>query len=109
MKRYFATFALAALALGVAPTMAQAAPWQSINQRQRQLDRRIDQGVRSGELTRSEASRLRVEFRGLARLEDRYRDSGNGLSMSERRDLDRRFDRLSARIKVQKHDWQDRR
>jgi hypothetical protein len=51
--------------------------------------------------------RLRNEFQRLARLERQYRRGG--LSWSERRDLDRRFDRLSAQIRVQRHDAQDRR
>jgi hypothetical protein len=80
--------------------------WQSINSRQANLDRRIDVGVRNGSLTRSEAVRLRAEFRNIAYLESRYRRS-NGLSNWERQDLDRRFDRLSQRIRVERHDRQD--
>jgi len=79
--------------------------WQSINQRQASLDARIDQGVRSGALTRPEAVRLRSEFRYIANLEARYRAT-NGLQQWERTDLDRRFDALSARIRIQKHDGQ---
>jgi hypothetical protein len=67
-----------------------------INQRQRQLDNRIDRGIRDGRLTRTEAYRLRVEYGQIASLERRYRY--NGLSNAERRDLDRRFDRLDARL-----------
>lgn len=107
MKRIL--IALTALAaVSAAPLAAQAAPWQSVNQRQASLDRRIDQGIRTGELTRPEAARLRGDFRTLTRLEVQYRRSGGGLSMQERRDLDQRFDRLSQRIYVQKHDRQDR-
>ena len=73
--------------------------WVSINQRQRQLDRRIDQGVRNGQLTRREAQSLRREFNQLARLEAQYRR--NGLS---RWDLDRRFDALEARIRYERRD-----
>ncbi|MEQ1818380.1 MAG: hypothetical protein ABL871_07190 [Terricaulis sp.] len=80
--------------------------WQPINQRQRQLDARIDRGVRSGALNRNEAVRLRTEFAGIARLEAQYRR--NGLSISERRDLDRRFDRLDSRLEASLTDW-DRR
>ncbi|AUW60328.1 hypothetical protein C1T17_14380 [Sphingobium sp. SCG-1] len=86
---------------------ASAAPWQSINQRQANLERRIDQGVRNGALNRNEAQRLRGQFRDLARLEADYRRS-NGLSRRERLDLDRRFDALSSRIKIQKQDRQRR-
>lgn len=81
--------------------------WQPINQRQRNLDARIDAGIRDGSLTRTEAYRLRAEFQGIARLEAQYRR--NGLSRGERADLDRRFDRLSATIQAERRDWQDRR
>ncbi len=105
MKSFIAA-AVAASALSLAaPASAQA--WQNINQRQAQLDQRIDVGVRSGDLTRNEAARLRAEFRDLARLEARYRAS-NGLSYGERADLDRRFDGLSQRIRYQRNDNQER-
>ena len=76
--------------------------WQNINQRQANLDRRIDQGVRNGRISRAEAVRLRAEFKTIARLENRYR--ANGLSNWERTDLNRRFDTLSARIRVEAND-----
>lgn len=89
--------------------MAIAAPWQSINQRQANLDRRIDMGVRNGSLTRPEARRLRNQFANLNQLEWRYRRSGNRLTSWERSDLNRRFDRLSRAVRAQRHDWQRRR
>lgn len=76
--------------------------WMDINQRQARLDRRIDQGVRNGSITRNEAIGLRSEFRHIARLENRYRI--NGLSNWERADLDRRFDSLSAQIRWERND-----
>ena len=91
----------------IVPSIASAQVWQNINSRQARLDQRIDQGVRSGALTRAEAVRLRTDFRSLSRLETRYR--ANGLSLAERRDLDRRFDALSVRVKIQKNDRQGRR
>lgn len=105
MKALVIAAGLVAIAL---PVTAQAQRFQPINQRQQNLDARIDQGVRSGALTRPEAGRLRAQFRDLNRLEYRYRQS-NGLSQYERRDLNRRFDALSARIRYDKHDRQDRR
>lgn len=99
---------LAVSALSAAALPAMAAPWQNINQRQANLDRRIDQGVRSGQLTRNEATRLRAEFRQIARLEIRYRRT-NGLQGWERNDLDRRFDVLSRKIRFERHDRDDRR
>ena len=76
--------------------------WMPINQRQKQLDHRIDMGVRSGQLTRAEAYRLRGEYRQIANLETRYRR--NGLSGWERSDLDRRFDALASQIRYERRD-----
>lgn len=76
--------------------------WTAIDQRQTQLDRRIDQGLRSGQLTRTEAYRLRGEFQTIARLETRYR--ANGLSQWERADLDRRFDVLAQKVHWERRD-----
>ncbi|WP_409013091.1 hypothetical protein [Brevundimonas sp.] len=81
--------------------------WQSINVRQANLDRRIDQGVRNGQLSRREAMRLRSEFTALLRLEAGYRRGG--LTAWERTDLDRRFDRLSASIREERRDRDNRR
>jgi hypothetical protein len=66
------------------------------------LDQRIDVGIRSGGLTRSEAWRLKGDLRETARLESRYRRGG--LSGWERADLDRRYDRISAQIRYERHD-----
>ena len=106
MKPLFKAAAVAAALMAAAPVAASAAPWQSINQRQANLNVRIDQGIRSGALTRPEAARLRAQMRQVANLEYRYRR--NGLTAWERRDLDRRFDAISARVRIQKHDRQYR-
>jgi len=107
----------ATTALLLSAGAAAAQEWMSINERQARLDQRIEAGVRSGDLTHPEAMRLRDEFRDLARLEARYRD--DGLSAWERTDLDRRFDALSARIRIERadanrgwfggRDWRDER
>ena len=104
MKTFIAA-AVAAITLAAA-VPASAAPWQNINARQERLDNRIDQGVRSGRLTRQEAVQLRASFRQISRLEARYRS--NGLNMAERRDLDRRFDRLGMQLQAQLNDRQRR-
>lgn len=94
--------AIAAPARG--PVYSAPQQWQNINARQANLDRRIDQGVRKGTLNRREATRLRAEFRTIAQLESRYRKSRPGLTQAERRDLDRRFDALSAKIRYERND-----
>lgn len=101
-RTMMALLAATTLAAGV-PAVASAQDW-GVDQRQAQLDQRIDAGVRSGQLTDAEAARLRDEFRDIARLERRYRDGG--LSYAERADLDRRFDQLSASIRDERRDWQ---
>ena len=98
---------IAALSAAAVPAIADAQRYQSINQRQDTQFRRIDQGVRSGALTRREADRLREQFAALNRLERRYRAS-NGLSRAERADLNARFDALSRRIRAQRNDRQYR-
>ncbi|CAN5510665.1 hypothetical protein BH10PSE3_BH10PSE3_29180 [soil metagenome] len=70
------------------------------------LDQRIDMGIRNGGLTRNEARRLKGDLRETARLQVRY--SRNGLSGWERADLDRRFDRISAQIRYERHDRDER-
>ncbi|HYE46604.1 MAG TPA: hypothetical protein VEA44_12625 [Caulobacter sp.] len=105
MRMLLPLVAASALAAAAAPSFA--APWQNINARQAELDRRIEAGVNSGELTRVEARRLRAEFRELARLEAKYR-RGDGLQPWERIDLDQRFTVLSARVRWDRNDGQDR-
>lgn len=94
---------------GMRPPPGPGGGWVSINQRQAQLDARIDAGVRDRSLSMREATRLRREFNQIARLETQYRRSGGGLTMNERRDLDARFDRLSMQIRGERHDWDNRR
>jgi hypothetical protein len=108
MKKVALMIAGLGIAAATVPAATAQAGWQNINQRQEQLDRRIDQGVRTGQLTRAEAVRLRAEFRGIADLENRYRRSAPGLTLAERRDLDRRFDALSRKIRWERQDGQNR-
>jgi hypothetical protein len=98
-----------AIAAPAAPAAASLQAWQNINARQARLESRINQGIRSGALSRAEATRLRNDFRALSRLEAQYRRSRPGLTVAERRDLDRRFDALSARIRIEKNDRNGRR
>ena len=117
MKKFAILLAagLGVMAASVPATAAPAAPnhgygyaqggaWQNINARQARIEARINQGVRSGALTRLEAVQLRIRFRSIANLEAQYRRSRPGLTIAERRDLDRRFDALERSIRVQKND-----
>jgi hypothetical protein len=113
MKKLIVSSLIAASAVALSAGAASAQPWRdhhdngrwvSINERQRNLDMRIERGVQRGDLNRREAMRLRREADHIARLEYRYR--ANGLSNWERSDLDRRFDQLAAQIRWERRDDQ---
>jgi hypothetical protein len=104
MKKLVLGIAAGAAALISFSGTANAAPWQSINQREARLEMQIRQGVRSGVLTRVEAAKLTNRLNGLERLERNFRR--NGLTMAERRVLDQRFDALARSIRVQMADRQ---
>jgi len=97
--------AVAAIAGAAAPAAAQR--WTPIQQRQANLYNRIEQGIRSGALTRPEANRLRRDFVSLERLDRRY--ARNGYSRQEVGDLQRRYDALSRRVQINKNNRRDRR
>lgn len=90
-----------------APAVQSYQNWQAISVRKVNLNRRIDQGVRNRSLSRREADRLKSELNSLVRLERTY--LRGGLSRTERIDLDRRYDRLSAQIRSERRDYDNRR
>lgn len=77
-----------------------------VNQRQREIAFRIDQGQRNGGISVREARYLREELRDIERLEARYRR--DGFSRWEVSDLDRRLDALSRKVRFERRDF-DRR
>ena len=79
-----------------------------VNQRQQNQRERIKEGVKSGELTRNETARLANEQRQINRLEDRFRDSGDGLTNTERARIARQQNQANRHILRQTHDRQDR-
>jgi hypothetical protein len=111
MKRVILSLIAAASLAGAAvPAFAQGprpSDWQPLAERQDSIEHRIDDGVRSGQLTRREARSLHDQFRGLLRLEARYRH--DGMTAGERADLERRYDALSDRVRFDKHNDEFRR
>lgn len=101
-KHVLALLAATALSGAAVPAMAQA-----VNERQANIEQRIDRGERNGALTRAEAARLRAELREIANIEARYRRDGN-LSAAERIDLDRRLDALNRQVRDERRDDNDR-
>jgi len=91
--------------LGVLSTLifAQMAQADRVDRRQHRQRARIYEGVKSGELTREEAKKLRAGERHLRRMERRAKADGE-VSDKEAARLERTQDRLSDRIYKEKHD-----
>lgn len=107
MKRLFMTaFALASLAVSVVPANAQFAYGGGVDGTQARLQARINAGIRSGALTRGEASRLQSKLQQINQLEMRLRMSGNGLSWRERVRLQDKLSNLSNDINRQMNDFE---
>ena len=79
----------------------------SINSRQHNQHQRVRQGVRSGELTRSETGALAREQRDIRQLERAYKSDGK-LTRAERVDLQREQNQQSRSIRDAKHNEQTR-
>lgn len=99
---------LTAFALTVASmaSFAQAAT-PGADQRQANQERRIDQGIASGELTKRETRRLGKQQAVIDRAENRAKADGT-VTAQERKRLHRMQNRASSDIRRQKHDAQDR-
>ncbi|HBY61940.1 MAG TPA: hypothetical protein DEH78_19140 [Solibacterales bacterium] len=81
---------------------------QRIQNRKEAQRERIEQGVRSGELTRGEAARLREQQRDIRQTVRRDRVDGGGLTPRERAKIEKKQDRANRSIARQKHDAQRR-
>ncbi|MBS1954251.1 MAG: hypothetical protein JST89_08695 [Cyanobacteria bacterium SZAS-4] len=106
MKRLFMmAFAATTLAASVVPANAQfSSGGGGVNGLEAKLQFRINAGIRSGALTRGEASRLQGKLQQISQLEWRLRNSGNGLSWRERQRLQDKLNDLSNDINRQLSD-----
>ena len=103
MKTLFTLAALGLAATAVSPAAAQ------IDQRHDNQQRRIEQGVRSGELNGHEARQLEHQQDRIDRTEARMRDRDGGhLTGYQRARLRQRENRASRAIYRHKHNMQYR-
>ena len=80
-----------------------------VNRRLHRQNRRINQGVKSGELTRREAHRLRKEDRTVHKEEKDMRAvNGGKLTPADKAALNQQENKVSRNIHRQKHDAQKR-
>ncbi|HEX8379442.1 MAG TPA: hypothetical protein VF619_02695 [Allosphingosinicella sp.] len=77
-----------------------------ISNRIAQLDARVQAAIQTGEIDRTEARNLRMQVRQLQRLERQY--SLNGLTQSERQDLQQRLRTLRQDIRIADNGRYDR-
>jgi hypothetical protein len=105
MRKFVATVFALLLIAGVAVSADAQTP--GIDHREHRQQRRIRQGVRSGELTRRESRHLERGERRIWRNERRARANGN-VSWRERSRLHREQNRESRRIYRAKHNRRDR-
>jgi hypothetical protein len=76
-----------------------------VNDRLENQDKRIDNGVKSGELSPQEARKLHHEDRSIRRQERRYaRHHGGHISKGEQEKLNREENGVSRQIYQEKHD-----
>lgn len=104
MKRIMVSIMMGALMLGgVSSVLAQ----NEINERQRNQQKRIGEGVENGSLTPGETARLEKQ-EGAIHHEVKTERQANGgtLTAQERRQVNRQQNRESKRIYRQKHDAQ---
>lgn len=97
-------FAAAILVVGFS---IDASAQGRVNNRQNRQQERINRGIKTGELTAREVNNLQRQQQRIDRTEDRFRDSGKGLTWRERYILEQRQDRASRNIRRQNHDRQD--
>lgn len=105
MKRLVSIALLAAFVMSISIVASAQSPY--INRRERNEQRRIHQGIRSGELTRREAARLRSQ-QARIRVAERYAKADGRFTRRERARINHRLNRASRNIHHQKHDSQDR-
>jgi uncharacterized membrane protein YebE (DUF533 family) len=102
-RTFLVAVALAAPLFGLAST-AQA---DVTDTRQARQAHRIEQGVRSGSLTRSEAAKLAAEQERIRALERNAKRDGY-VDPAERRRLQAAQNSASRNIRAEKHDYEDR-
>ena len=104
MKRIVVSMMMGGLLLGgVSSALAQ----NEINERQRDQQKRIGEGVENGSLTPAETARLEKQEAAIHHeVKSERKANGGTLTAQERRQVNRQQNRESKRIYRQKHDAQ---
>jgi hypothetical protein len=97
-----------AVALGAVVSTAVFAQGFGFERRDAAMNERIEQGIRTGQLTPREVAKLRARQADIERMEARARRDGV-ISERERARIEVAQNELSRRIRFEKHDPQARR
>lgn len=89
----------------VTPALAAATDNPGVDQRQANQQKRIDQGVQSGQLTEKEAKKLNKQQERINKKEAKMKEDGK-LTKKEREKLKKEQDKASRDIYKEKHDKQ---
>lgn len=100
--------AVGVLMLGMSGMVFAEAETPVIDQRQANQEKRIDQGVASGQLNEREANRLNKQQEHINKIEDKAKADGV-VTKGERARIDHAQDRASRHIAREKHDRQGKR
>lgn len=103
ISRLVLTAAISAVFAGTA--FAQTTSTERIDQRQENQQRRIDAGVKSGQLNQREAARLEKGQAHVQKMETRATTDGK-ITKGEARRIEHAQDVQSGRIAKQRHDAQ---
>jgi hypothetical protein len=87
------------------PILAQAG---EVKERQKNQQGRIDEGVKSGELTKKETLKLEAEQAKIQKKKKRYKRDDGKIGPKERAKLEQEQDKASKHIYKEKHDAQTR-
>jgi hypothetical protein len=104
MKEIITTILTGSIAfmLAVAPAFAASTDDPGIQKREANQERRIDQGVKSGQLTPQEAGKLEAREAKIKQDEERMKSDGK-LTKKERAKLTKEQNRASKKIYKKKH------
>ena len=75
-----------------------------LNGRIANIENRLGEGRRSGQLSLREARRLKASLSDITALKRSFERSGRGLNVQETATLNKRLDNLSGQIRLQAHD-----
>ncbi len=105
MKQMLFTVAAMVMMAGTAYAQAET---PGIDQRQANQEKRIDQGIASGQLTEREANRLNKQQEHVNKMEDKAKSDGV-VTNKERARINAAQNRASRNIAREKHDRQGKR